>query len=427
MRRGRRWTLIASVILIAVAPLFLFPGGWRTLALVILPLIWLGNRIATGHFIPATPYDVVLLVLLVMVLISLYATYDVAVSLPKITGVLFGVGLMYSMVGFATTWKRLRWTTLGLLMAIVIFTAFVLIGTAWGHKVPVLQQIGVALPALVRGLPGAADGFHPAEVAGTLTWIVFLPIVALMAMWSSWSKPRKVFAAFMLITLLAALVLALVLAQSRSGWIGAAAGSVASLLLVSRRSRVFLAVGAVAVVAGFIVLRPSAVVEGSLGNPPPELEAVFTPNLDSRLEIWSRAIYGIQDFPLTGMGLGTFRYVVPVLYPLFLVPPEVDIAHAHNEVLQAGLDLGIPGLIAFSALQALAIFLAYTMFRSDAPAFTRWMALGALAGLVAHAVFGLTDTVALGAKPGVFFWALLGLVAAMWNLAAAPRAVSEHD
>ena len=53
-------------------------------------------------------------------------------------------------------------------------------------------------------------------------------------------------------------------------------------------------------------------------------------SLDSRVEIWSRALYALQDFPFTGVGLGTFRRVVNLLYPLFLVPPDVDIAHAHN-------------------------------------------------------------------------------------------------
>jgi putative inorganic carbon (hco3(-)) transporter len=58
----------------------------------------------------------------------------------------------------------------------------------------------------------------------------------------------------------------------------------------------------------------------------------------------------IQDFPFTGMGMNVFRKVVPVLYPLFLIGPDIDIGHAHNEFLQAALDLGIPGLIAFLAL-----------------------------------------------------------------------------
>jgi hypothetical protein len=47
----------------------------------------------------------------------------------------------------------------------------------------------------------------------------------------------------------------------------------------------------------------------------------------------------------------------------------------------------------------------------------RWTAAGALAGLIAHGAFGLTDAVALGAKPGVFFWVLLTLITVTWLLA----------
>jgi O-antigen ligase len=44
------------------------------------------------------------------------------------------------------------------------------------------------------------------------------------------------------------------------------------------------------------------------------------PSIEGRLEVWNRAIYGITDFPFTGMGMNTFRKVVHVLYPLFSVP-----------------------------------------------------------------------------------------------------------
>jgi putative inorganic carbon (HCO3(-)) transporter len=152
-----------------------------------------------------------------------------------------------------------------------------------------------------------------------------------------------------------------------------------------------------------------------------QLVATFSPSLSDRAEIWSRAIYGIQDFSLTGMGLGTFRYIMPVLYPLFTVSPEADLGHAHNEWLQAGVDVGLLGLIAFVALQGLALVLAYRAFRQPAPALLRWLMAGVLAGLVAHTVFGLTDAVALGAKPGVFFWLLLALTAAVWQLLTRPH------
>jgi len=42
--------------------------------LALLPLIWIGNWLATGHIVRRTPYDVIILTLLVMTLVSLYAT-----------------------------------------------------------------------------------------------------------------------------------------------------------------------------------------------------------------------------------------------------------------------------------------------------------------------------------------------------------------
>jgi putative inorganic carbon (HCO3(-)) transporter len=159
-------------------------------------------------------------------------------------------------------------------------------------------------------------------------------------------------------------------------------------------------------------LRPS----NSARSADSELGTVFNPGLSDRVEIWSRAVYGIQDFAFTGMGLGAFRFVMPVLYPLFTVSPEVDLGHAHNEWLQAAVDLGLIGLIAFVALQGLSAVLAYLAFRRPLPAELRWLMAGVLAGLVAHGVFGLTDAVALGAKPGIFFWLLLALTAAVQRL-----------
>ena len=81
------------------------------------------------------------------------------------------------------------------------------------------------------------------------------------------------------------------------------------------------------------------------------LEGAVGPiSLESRVEIWNRAQYAIADFPFTGTGLGTFREVVWLLYPLFTIPPGKDIAHAHNIFLQTALDLGLLGLVAYLAL-----------------------------------------------------------------------------
>lgn len=419
-RRQVWWSWFSVVALLAVTPWLLFPGGWRNVALIVLPLLWIGNRIVTGHFIPRTPYDVIILGLLVMVLVSLYATYDIAVSLPKITGVLLGVSAFYVVVGFINAPKQLYQVLIVVLLGVAIFLGVVFVGSSWGSKIAVLQQLSARLPSLLRGLPGADTGFHPAEVGGTLTWLIFIPAAVAIGLWVQRRSRRVWIWLIGLGVLTGVLLLALLLTQSRSAWLGVAAGAVVLLWLLGRWGRVVLGVGVAIVLIGVALGVPGRLM--SNGRPSSAAvtdQAVFDPSLVDRTEIWSRAIYGLQDFPFTGMGLGTFRYVLPVLYPLFSVSPDVDLGHAHNEWLQAGVDLGLAGLIAFVALQGLSVVLAYRAFRMTWPVMVRWLMAGVLAGLVAHSIYGLTDAVALGAKPGVFVWILLGLSAAVWRLGMA--------
>src|SRR5207237_5657063 len=77
-----------------------------------------------------------------------------------------------------------------------------------------------------------------------------------------------------------------------------------------------------------------------------------------RGEIWSRAAQAIHDYPLTGIGMGAFRSVVPALYPYVLSDPS-KVHHAHNLYLQVGADLRLPGLVGFIALALCLVLLGY--------------------------------------------------------------------
>ncbi|HEB77806.1 MAG TPA: hypothetical protein ENI90_04675, partial [Methylothermaceae bacterium] len=67
--------------------------------------------------------------------------------------------------------------------------------------------------------------------------------------------------------------------------------------------------------------------------------------------MWTNALYALSDFVFTGIGIGTFRQVMPLLYPFVSITPDSpSFTHAHNLYLQIGLDLGLPGLIAWLAL-----------------------------------------------------------------------------
>ena len=105
--------------------------------------------------------------------------------------------------------------------------------------------------------------------------------------------------------------------------------------------------------------------------------------------------------------------------------------------MQAALDLGIPGLIAFLALYIGAFWMLREIWRradyalpvADSQLFAhsfallaslvtlRSLTLGFASGLFAHMVYGLTDAVALGANPGILFWMLLGLIAGFYEQA----------
>ncbi len=80
--------------------------------------------------------------------------------------------------------------------------------------------------------------------------------------------------------------------------------------------------------------------------------------------------------------------------------------------LQTAFDLGLVGLAAYLAMLGIAVGSCWRIYRyGDATASV--LAIGALAALAAYHGYGLADVVAIGAKPGVLWWALLAWIAAL--------------
>jgi putative inorganic carbon (HCO3(-)) transporter len=146
--------------------------------------------------------------------------------------------------------------------------------------------------------------------------------------------------------------------------------------------------------------------------------------LDQRIEIWSRALYIIRDFPFTGLGMGCFQSVVARIYPLFL-HPDGTVSHAHNLYLQVAVDLGIPGLVAFLAILGLSFHMALKAYRAFALAGERgWRMLSAacVAALVGMCVHGILDSAVWGNKGAFLPWIVLGLSAALHDFVGNGRA-----
>ncbi|HYP42181.1 MAG TPA: O-antigen ligase family protein [Chloroflexia bacterium] len=412
------WLVRPELLWLALlSPFFIFPTPAGTWALFGLPLLWVARWIAHGRFLPSTPLDWPLALMSIMMLVSLFATFDITLSLGKITLLLFGIGLYYAVVEWASRRERLAQAAGAYMLAGAGLGIVGLLGTDWVGKFPALAQVTGQLPPLLQRLAGEESGFNANIIGGALLFIVPLQLAVTGWLWTSSPGVKRLLWLRMGALLCVALAVGtLLLTQSRNALISLAIGVVFLLWLTVRRAKLLLALGAIVALVVVIYLGPGQVaadLSSNLGLRPGDPSDPGA--AASRLEIWSRALYGIEDFAFTGMGMGTFSHVMPVLYPAPSFAPERDIGHAHNQFLQAGLDLGLPGLVAFMSIWIVAVALAWCAWRRSMDSWGRALSGGIMASLLCTFLFGLTDSVVMVAKPGFIFWALLALLVALYD------------
>jgi len=456
------------------APFLVLPSPTRSLVLLVIPALWILN-LWTGHLsktsqpstfnlqpstdtspnFPVTPLNISLLVLSIMLLVSLWATYSMEQSLEKISGLVLGLGVFYAVIRESGKPNGWWWSMAAFLGGGLGWALMGLLGMNYQVRFNFLAPVISRIPIILQGLPGADAGLQHNAVGGTLVWI--LPVMLCLSCYvvrfnienikykiedwwlvkrcgkkswgvaAGWGIKISVWVG----TLFMGVVL--LLTQSRGSYLALGlTGLLVLFLILPKRWRwILLAIVIIAVLAIPIYLDQSGgwedwIVQLGLSSQ----TGLSIDTLGARLEIWSRAIYGIQDFPFTGMGMNTFREVVHVLYPLFTISPDLDIAHAHNEFLQVALDLGIPGLIAFISIYAIAFWMLIKIWQAPSPGssgedsgfldiqdpiLVKTLVLGLGGGLFAHLVFGMMDAITLGAKPGIFYWMLLGLITGLYQ------------
>jgi putative inorganic carbon (hco3(-)) transporter len=410
--------VVVELVALALAgPGLLFPASRPALTaigLAVLAGTWLYRWSRYGQPWPGTPFNGPLLLFAVMIPIGVWASVFPDLTLPKLCGLILGLGTFRVFAFTFGTRRLLPWGLAALGLIGLAILAAGLAATQWPDKMPVFSL----LAQRVRGL-GAVGAINPNEFAGAMT--LFVPIAgALVAAGLAARQPRLALVGLVSLALSAG---ALALTQSRGGLLGAFVGLAALAVLWALRDgrrwvrwlAVLLPLALlVALLTAGLLIGPGRISQelAGSGSEGGLTGAVGQVSVAGRVEIWSRAVYAIRDFPYTGLGLGAFRRVVRVLYPLFLIDRARDIGHAHNIFLQTALDLGLPGLIAYLALLGVAAAAAWQSSRSGEP-LTRAAALGLLGGLIALHVFGMTDALALGSKPGIAFWAALGLIAGL--------------
>lgn len=402
------------LILILLLPIFWFPNDWSALALLLIPLLWLLRKLVTGRFFPATPDDVGILVLLTAVLVSFMAVFDITLSFPKIAGLILGVAIFYAGVQHARMVPDGGYYIVGAILFAGSGLAVAGLLASMGDPVfNFLNPVLANFPFKWADLPYLGGlSVNPNELAGLLCWIVPLLIVCTIGLWQARSWRRSPWFAVLQLCLLAMLlvdIFVLLVTRSRGGILSVSTALLVMLAIRFHWGRWLLLF--------FLIGISSILIIGSFMNLilPADMLAFDEFGLAGRLEIWSRALYALAEFPFTGMSMNGFREVVQTFYPIISRSPEADIGHAHNQFLQAGLDLGFPGLIAYLSLWIISVELLWSAWHKSPDKSARVLILGISGSLAAGWIFGLLDAIALGAKPGFLWWLLIALLVSVWE------------
>lgn len=389
---------VMGVAVFVLLPGRLAPAAWQPFVVAALFPGWLLRWLAIRRLLPPAPLHVALGVLLLWLPVNIWAAVDPATAWQSAGYLLLGV----ASYGAAIAWAPLQQRPQLLAWLLVAFAAILAVvgpllptpQAAWPLIGP-LQQAAAPITARL------GESINPNILAGAL--VVLLPLVAALAVGALGAPPQISRWLRGLLWLLAGLIVAVVvLAASRGALLGVGTG----LLIVTawRWPRLGWVTPAI-FMAGMgvsIWLAPATWLDqlsssGAVGG------------MDERIEIWSRALYALQDFTFTGVGLGAFNQVIPLLYPYFLISPTVDIPHAHNLALQVGVDLGVPGLIAWLAILFTVFVQLVIVLRRRACDLTSTLAAGVTGGLAAMLTHGLLDAPLWGTKLAFTPWLLFAL------------------
>lgn len=382
--------------------------------LLILLALCLARRMGCGYWSLSTPLGWPGAVLLGMGLVAWGVTADREATFLAFSRLVAGLSLAYSVINWAQEPARFNLLWLGLALGALLLAGAAPLVIPW--QAPIIPQ------ALYARVPRLFDApLNPNMVAGALVLLLPFPLALLVLAGRDgedtiemaqpgWSR-RRWLRWLVAVPALLGVMVTLTLTWSRGGWLAA----LAAVFVVGLGYSWRLLWGAVLPLLGLGWL----LWRGEL--------AAFLDLLGSggavsgwaeRVEIWSRALYMIQDFPFTGIGANTYPAIVALLYPLFLTSPDKVIPHAHNLLLQVAVDLGIPGLVAFLAILILAFVCGVRVLRfyrrdggrNDHTALT-WACLASLVAMLVHGLVDATSWIIGWGAP--LPWAVIGILVAL--------------
>ncbi len=393
----------ANLFLLGLAaPFFLFPSMKYAWVFFIIPLILISRRLVKNRFYERSILDWAIAILLIQVFVTCIIVPDISFSLPKIAGVLFGIAFFYSIVALMTSRKLISWGIIGFLGAGFLLSIICLLGIKWHRELyfkTIITKAESIIPKIKWNLPGAEEGFNANAIGGILILIVPLCLILCISHFKrkkeNYLVSNRLLPLIFFSVILFIVSILLFFTQSIGSWIGLTI-SIWIILLSWKWKKWSLVL---ILVLGILIV---------LLNPAKTTKLINRNKRDilRREASWIVGVNTISQHPLFGIGMNHFRLLPNISYKR---------SHALNHLLHTGAEIGLPGLMAYIAILIGLGYMCFEIWRKSKIGWMRIAALGLGCGQLAHFIFGMADSIPLGAKVGIFFWFSLGLITAMYN------------
>lgn len=352
----------------------------------------------------ATPIDGLMIIVFLMAMVSVAISINQRESFLQVCRLTTGIFLFYGIVYWVKDQNRLLLAFTGIILAGVGLSLLAPFSVQWRiSKIP-----GIPVEIYDRFAILVSDTIHRNVMAGSLLIILPIPLAFILFGW----KRLPIWSMLLISTSSVMILGMLLLTQTRGAWLAIGISIAVMVLMRWPRTWYIIPVGVVGTTISVLLIGWDTIL-GWISR------YVDLGGLDQRMDIWARAIYMLEDFPITGVGMGMFGNVADLLYPFFLAEPG-EIPHAHNLFLQVGVDLGLPGLIAWLSIFFSIMWISWETFRHGKKTGDRLpMALGAgfFASQVGLLVHGQFDAVWWGmVRPAPLLWGIWGIAMAAWSV-----------
>ncbi len=368
--------------------------------IILVFLAYLCKLVRGKRSLSITPIDVSVGVFALFVFLGGIFSASVSTSLPAVCVLVCFMFSYFLIVNLVKTINFLKKVLIALAIGVFICS---LIGI-WQNFFGIADTTWTDVDMFSEIETRVVSTFENPNVFGEYLIMILPMIVAMFIVENSFNNKSFLFVSFVVGCM------ALVFTWSRGAWLGFLISMLLYFIVINKKSIGVYLVGLIALPFAYPFFPESirSRIE-SIGN-------MADSSTSYRVHIWEAAWEMLQDWWLTGIGVGVGAF--QRIYPSYSLSGIETAPHSHNLFFQVFLELGIFGIAAFLFVIAFAARKCCTYLRYGAQREVKFISSAAFVGLLAILMQGLTDHVWYNYRVFLMFWVVLSIVSVTVDLAA---------